>query len=365
VSAGVVHYTLRTGRAPEIPKTASQALDKAAESLGEIAEAAKQAAPDLPGNLSHALPASAGGIDVYFAPCQPVHPFGVDDALLRFLERAERSIHGAFYELQLPRAAEVLIAKHAAGVEVALVSDSHYEDRDALQACIQAGIPVVLDERSAYMHNKFCVVDGARVWTGSTNITENGMFKNNNNAVIVASERLAANYTTEFEEMFQRRRFGKGGPTATPFPGLVVDGTALECYFAPEDHVRREIIDEINAADATIEFMAFSFTSSDIAQAMARRIRDGVAVRGLFEKRMAGAAHSRDEYLAERGARVYLDANPHTMHHKAIIIDGETVITGSYNFSQAAETKNDENVLVIHSPDIAQQYRDEFESLLP
>jgi len=362
VAVGVAHYVLRTGRAPEVPRAASQALHQAKESLGETLDKAKQAAPDLP--TVRPWPA-AGDIRVYFAPSQPLNPFGIDHAFLRLLERAEHAICAAFYELQFERAAEVLIAKHEAGVRVAIVSDSDYRDRDAVQACIRAGIRVVFDERSAYMHNKFCVVDDAHVWTGSTNVSQNGLFKNNNNAVLIASEQLAADYTTEFDEMFQRGRFGKGGPDETPFPRLVVDETNVECYFAPEDHVRREIIDEIEAAEATIDFMAFSFTSSEIAKAMADRIQDGVVVRGLFEKSQAGSKHSQDEWLAQRGARVGLDTNPHTMHHKVIIIDTETVITGSYNFSQAAETRNDENVLIIHAPDVAQKYRDEFESLLP
>ena len=363
VAVGVAHYTLRTGRVPEVPRAASQAMHQARESLGDTLGKAKQAVPELP--TLRPWPLSADDIRVYFAPSQPLNPFGIDHAFLGFLERAEHSICGAFYELQLERAADLLIAKHEAGVRVAIVSDSDYRDRDAVRACIRAGIRVVFDERSAYMHDKFCVVDDAHVWTGSTNVTENGLFKNNNNAVLIASEQLAANYTTEFDEMFQLGRFGKGGPNETPFPRLVVDETGLECYFAPEDHVRREIIDEIEAANATIDFMAFSFTSSEIAKAMAARIQDGVVVRGLFDKSQAGSKYSQDEWLAQRGARIGLDTNKHNMHHKVIIIDTETVITGSYNFSQAAETRNDENVLIIHSPDVARKYRDEFESLLP
>ena len=362
VAVGLAHYALRTGRVPEVPRAASQAMHQATESLGQTLGKAKQAVPDLPTVLP--WPAAAGDIRVHFAPSQPLNPFGMDHALLEFLERAEHAICAAFYELQFERAADVLMAKHEAGVRVAIVSDSDYRDRDAVRACIRAGIPVVFDERSACMHNKFCVVDDAHVWTGSTNATENGLFKNNNNAIVIASEQLAANYTTEFEEMFQFGRFGKGGPNATPFPRLVVGETGLECYFAPEDHVRREIIDEIEAADATIDFMAFSFTSSEIAKAMADRIQDGVVVRGLFEKSQAGSKYSQDEWLAQRGARIGLDTNKHTMHHKVIIIDTDTVITGSYNFSQAAEIRNDENVLIIHSPDVARKYRDEFESLL-
>ena len=110
--------------------------------------------------------------------------------------------------------------------------------------------------------------------------------------------------------------------------------------------------------------MAFSFTAVPIAEAMADRIDDGVTVRALFETRNAGSEHSRDDWLKDRGAEVYLDTNPNTMHHKVIIIDMDTVVTGSYNFSKSAERSNDENVLILHDPAIARAFTTEFERLI-
>jgi phosphatidylserine/phosphatidylglycerophosphate/cardiolipin synthase-like enzyme len=109
--------------------------------------------------------------------------------------------------------------------------------------------------------------------------------------------------------------------------------------------------------------MAFSFTSVPIAEAMAARIQSGVTVRGLFEMRNAGSRYSRDDYLLSAGAEVYLDTNPDSMHHKVIIIDENMVITGSYNFSAAANTKNDENCLIVHNAEVAQAFTNEFSAL--
>ena len=303
-------------------------------------------------------------IEVYFGPASAANPRGISGAFLEFLASAEETIHGAFYDFSLMEAADVLIEKHRAGIEVALVSDSRYDDRDAIAACMAAGVPVVFDERSSYMHNKFCIVDGARVWTGSTNVTRNGMQRNDNNALIVVSAKLARNYLNEFQEMFETHRFG-GGPRNTEFPEIAAGGVTIECYFAPEDRVKREIVSEIAAAVVSIDFMAFSYTSAEIAEAMADKARGGVRVRGLFERNMAGSKYSKDEYLAERGAEIHMDRNKYAMHHKVIVIDARTVIVGSYNFSKSAETRNDENVLIIHSPGIAEKYRKEFESLMP
>lgn len=303
-------------------------------------------------------------IRVYFAPCDPYDAEGIDNALKTFVESARESIWCAAYDLEHPELADVLIAQHARGMDVRIVSDSQYEQRDAVRQCIGAGIPVVFDRRGAFMHNKFCVVDGRRVWTGSTNFTQNGMYRNNNNSLVVDSERLAANYETEFLEMFRDKRFGRRSPRNTPFPEVMVNSARILCYFAPEDGVLEKVLDEIRKAESAVDVMAFAFTSEDIALALVDRIGSGVRVRAIFEQRNAAAPSSRDEFLARHGAEVYLDANPYSMHHKVMILDRITVITGSYNFTASAEKDNDENVLIIRSASVAALYGQEFERLM-
>ncbi len=63
----------------------------------------------------------------------------------------------------------------------------------------------------------------------------------------------------------------------------------------------------------------------------------------------------------ENGIDVRLDGNPYSMHHKALVIDDQIVITGSYNFSNSAKTRNDENTLVMHNPEITALYKEEFD----
>ncbi len=305
-----------------------------------------------------------GSIRVFFAPAASLDPWGIDKRIVQLIRDAQHSIDCAFYELQLAAVSDALVERHRAGVTVRIVSDSHYESRPAVQACIRAGIPIVFDQRSAFMHNKFCVVDGIHVWSGSTNITENCMYRNNNNAVWVVSPELAANFTTEFKEMFLDRKFGPRSPRNTPHPVLMVDGIVIENYFAPEDGVRREIISEIEDARQRIDFMVFAFTCRDIAQALTARMAAGVKVRGLIEARNAGSRHSQHRFLEQHGAEIHLDKNPFNMHHKVMILDRKTVITGSYNFSKNADTQNDENVVIIHDPGVAEIYLGEMESLL-
>jgi phosphatidylserine/phosphatidylglycerophosphate/cardiolipin synthase-like enzyme len=81
----------------------------------------------------------------------------------------------------------------------------------------------------------------------------------------------------------------------------------------------------------------------------------------VFDKSQA-LSNKGGEYtnLLGDGIAVRLDGNRYGMHHKVIIIDGRIVVTGSYNFSNNAKTRNDENTLIIHDPEIAEFYREEF-----
>jgi phosphatidylserine/phosphatidylglycerophosphate/cardiolipin synthase-like enzyme len=199
-------------------------------------------------------------------------------------------------------------------------------------------------------------------------LTKNGTYRNNNNAVLITSTALAENYTAEFEEMFSGQ-FGPTSPADTPNPHVAItvetgEGqerqVEVENYFAPEDEVAAEIIAEIEEAQSRIRFMAFTFTSDEIADAMLERAQAGVVVQGVMEERNAERDYSEYERLREVVHDVLTDGNPYIMHHKVIIIDDATVILGSYNFTGNAEDSNDENLLIIHDPEVAALFVAEF-----
>jgi phosphatidylserine/phosphatidylglycerophosphate/cardiolipin synthase-like enzyme len=319
-------------------------------------------APVPPPTDAQPTAAPEAPVTVLFAPADPAASGGIDDHLIALIGGARQSVLCAFYDLELKSVAETLVRKHRQGVRVAVVTDTAHGDRPALTLCQRAGIPVVFDQRSAFMHNKFCIVDGAFVWTGSTNITTNCMFRNNNNALLFRSPELAGRYREEFDEMFARHVFGEGARSAASAPVIIAGGT-VESWFAPDDQVEGRVVALVGQARQRIEFMAFAFTSVPVARAMAGRMRDNVRVRGLFERRNAGDAACRDDFLRSEGAAVRLDDNPASMHHKVIIIDGETTVTGSYNFSRNANSRNDENLLILRNPRISQAFSEEFERL--
>lgn len=311
-------------------------------------------------------PVSGEWYRLYFTspqyPDQPENRVNlIEQGLIETINQAQRSLDIAIYELDLDRVGDAILAARDRGVAVRLVTDSDtLAEDDTLIRLNQARLPLIADERTDIMHHKFVVVDGKTIWTGSWNFTQNDTFRNNNNALVIQSPELARNYTTEFEEMFTQRSFGPTSPANTTFPGLQIGQTLVETCFSPEDDCAGKVTQLVNQAGQSIRFMAFSFTHPGIGQAIRDRATAGVQVQGVFETRGSDTESSEYGRMKSQQLDVWQDGNPYTMHHKVIIIDDKTVITGSFNFSTSAARGNDENMLIIHDPAIAGKYLEEF-----
>lgn len=286
----------------------------------------------------------------------------IEHGLLEIIDKAQEQLDICIYDLNLQSLAEAILAAQDRGVRVRIVADSEaYDESEVLQGLKRQGIALVHDERSALMHNKFVVADRHTVWTGSWNFTENGTFRNNNNAMVIHSVKLAENYTVEFEEMFTRRAFGPTSPENTVYPNIQLGDTLIESCFAPEDECAAQIVTSLQQARQSIHFMAFSFSHDEIGQVILDRARAGIAVQGIFESNGADTEYSEYARLRREGVNVRQDGNPYILHHKVFIVDETIVVFGSFNFSNNADTSNDENLLIVHHPEIAAQFLAEFE----
>jgi phosphatidylserine/phosphatidylglycerophosphate/cardiolipin synthase-like enzyme len=308
-----------------------------------------------------------GSVDVWFSRPQEFdgeYRGGPDEPLARSIDGARCCVDIASYDFDLLSVARALIAASARGVTVRIVVDSDNWHNEALDLMRGEGIPIVGDGREALMHDKFIVIDREDVWAGSMNLTVNDAYRNDNNFLHIRSPKLGQIFTAEFEEMFLRKLFGTDSPRATPAASVDTDAGPVQAFFAPEDQVARHVIELIHGARKSIHFLAFSFTSTPIAEALLERAAHGVSVSGVMETSQAksGSAAPYDA-LRNGGAAVYWDANPRNMHHKVILIDGEIVITGSYNFSESAENKNDEDILILWNPELAGLFETEFQRI--
>ena len=287
---------------------------------------------------------------------------GPDGLLAAAINSAHFSVDMAAYSLNLWSIRQALIHAHQHGVVVRLVMESTNMDNQEIQGILDAGIPIIGDNRQGLMHDKFVVIDHSEVWTGSMNYTRSGVYKDNNNLVRMRSNQVAEDYTNEFEEMFLKNRFGPKKTADTAIPKLNIDGTPVEIYFPPKDKVSNRIVQLLRGAQESIHFLAYSFTSKDIGNAILERAQAGVSVYGVMDDTQIKASRATEyDPFRQAGLKVALDGNVDgLMHHKVIIIDQRIVITGSYNFTASAENTNDENVVIIFSPDVAAKFMGEF-----
>ncbi len=295
------------------------------------------------------------------------NPQSIDRILVQKISTAQNSIDAALHEIDSDRIAQALVAAHRQGVRVRIVTEDDYMHEASIEALQTAGVPIVSDKgNSGLMHNKFLVIDRRFVWTGSLNTTDNGAYKNNNNAIWIESTELADNFTSAFLDMYERKQFGGGDQSPVPHPVMTMpDGTVIRTAFSPDYNVARFIVNELRQAEQSIYFMAFSFTHDGIGKIMKTRFQDGLDVRGVFETRGADSRHAEYTSMQELGMSVIKDTNKWAMHHKVIVIDGQTVITGSFNFSKNASRTNDENVLIIQgNTDIARLYTEEWRRMM-
>jgi phosphatidylserine/phosphatidylglycerophosphate/cardiolipin synthase-like enzyme len=139
---------------------------------------------------------------------------------------------------------------------------------------------------------------------------------------------------------------------------LNLNNTPTNVCFSPNGGCTEAIVNQIDNAKSEILIQAYSFTSTPIAKALVNAHKRGVHVEIILDKSNKSQKYSAGDFTAHMGVTTYIDSRHAIAHNKIIIIDKETVITGSFNFTKAAEEKNAENVLIIKSKKLAEIYID-------
>ncbi|HKB85417.1 MAG TPA: phospholipase D-like domain-containing protein, partial [Ignavibacteriaceae bacterium] len=274
--------------------------------------------------------------------------------------------------------ADALILAKNRGVKVRVVYDSR-NIQNSMQALLNAGI--LMSQRpsnlSGIMHNKFFIFDARDtitsndwLWTGSWNVTSTEL-NWKNNVVEINDPTITQAYQTEFEEMWgsdndipdpANAKFGSQKADNTPHY-FNIGGRDVQLYFSPSDGTTSKIINTVNTADQSIYMGLYVFTRNDIEAAIHSRYNSGVTdIKGVIDQ--INASGSEFQNLSAY-ADMWENPSP-TLHHKYGIVDPSApaslpyVITGSHNWSSAAENDNDENTLIIQDFNIANQYMQEF-----
>ncbi len=127
-------------------------------------------------------------------------------------------------------------------------------------------------------------------------------------------------------------------------------------YFSPKGGCTQAITDAIGQAKQSILVQAYSFTSYPIAEALIDAEKRGVKVEAIVDGKQIHEKKTKLGLIAKGGVITYLDKAHAIAHNKVIIIDGKMVITGSFNFTTAAEDRNAENVLILDDAALAAEY---------
>ncbi len=279
---------------------------------------------------------------------------GGDDEIIKTIQEANSSIFLAMYDFTNDKIKDALIDAKDRGVDVEIVTDDSKVDDEDYQDLKNGDIPIFDDNNSnALMHNKFMIIDQRMLWSGSANYTYYSFYRNSENIILIKDKKVAKTYLEEFKEL-KNHTFVKN-----PYISECV-----EVYFSPEDHFETKLIDLINQAKESVEFLIFAFTNKEIADALIRAKKRGLRIRGVFdEKQNEYQKYSKYNYLLENGLDVKLYGGNFKLHDKVMIIDKKIVVTGSYNFTVQADEKNSENSLVIYKKELANKYEKEFQRI--
>ena len=229
------------------------------------------------------------------------------------------------------------------------------------------------------MHNKFVVRDGASVWTGSTNMTDDAFTLMENNIVTIDSAPLAAYYAEEFEQLWEKENFENTGDIRTVAAPITFAGQLgnARVMFSPGlgHEIDSEIARRVREAKRRIRICSLLINSGTLISELGNLLRRGtVKIDGIYDRTQMEDVYRQWQEVPSnrwkipalqeivlRAGLVGKNSTPYTptskhdyMHNKVLVID-DTVITGSYNFSRSAEF-NAENILFIDSVALAETY---------
>lgn len=356
---------------------------------------------------------STGEIQIYFnKSVETSYSTGTDaetvpdlsGKVIEKINAAQHTLDVCFYSFSLSGVRDALIAAHNRGVDVRYIYECD-NWTTYIGNLTSAGITCIADDYGSndgdgIMHNKSIIFDADTrgdtdpsddwIMSGSWNatISGNNPSQNHQNLIFIQDQSLATAYTEEFEEMWGsstmtpsavNSRFGANKTDNTPHK-FVVNGRDVELYMSPSDAVSQHMADKILSASESCYFALMSFTRLTQANALEDMwyYHDPCfQLKGVFDSAQGSpGAYSRyHDMVADPYAEypwdpvaddVHLDGEGGTLHHKYAIIDvndadgDPIVITGSHNWSSAAENYNDENTLMIHCAQTANIYLQEF-----
>ncbi len=302
----------------------------------------------------------------------------IESTVIQLINEAQSTIDVTMYNINRRPIADALSAAHARGVRVRYITGDDTNNNALRNPDVP--FPVLEgNEGDPLMHNKFLIFDAAdpvrcQLITGATNFTEGQVFDDYNNLVLVQDQSVALIFQMEFEEMWgssgalpelSNSRFGSRKRDNTPHQVKVGD-VWMEIYFSPSDQTSFQIDKQLRKAQNDISVALLLITRNELATALLQMHQRGIKVRGLVNN--INDTGSDFGFLQANGVDIWQHDEGEILHHKYAIIDAisaagsPVVITGSHNWTTAAEESNDENTVIIHDGTIANIFLQEFQA---
>ena len=322
------------------------------------------------------MPLDLGSLEFYMGPHTLGAPDDLEKTIIDFIGDAKYTLDIAVQELESEAIARAIIAAKIKGVKVrvvlegdylvaeravndpfdALETEKHDENRKLIAALWRAGIDVKTDYNPKIFHQKFIVRDfgesRSALLTGSTNFTPTGTHKNLNHVVIIHGKSVAGEYLAEFEEIMSgtfgavRNRHDKAPRQPR------ISKVSMKTIFAPDHMPEMEIMKQMLKARERIDFAIFTFSqTSGIDDTMIALARTGMSIRGIADAGQGNQDWAASRPLAENDVDFYIARKNGLplgkLHHKLMVIDKQVTVIGSFNYTEPANTLNDENIIVI------------------
>ncbi len=285
-------------------------------------------------------PVRASSPSVYFTPHQ-----AVDQLVLKTAEKTRHKIYLACYNFSWKPLQDVLVQLKKKNVQVQILVENLSPNfpQELLTS-------VKTDFSPSLFHAKFITVDGRYLLIGSLNFSSDSLFLNHNNILVFEDPQLTSTFEKRFQAWYEDK----------PGPAFYQKGN-VTAAFSPHCDCETAICNTLQHARQSIHFLQFQFTSRPVAEILVKKSLTGCQVFGLIEATTSGD-FSVFPFLFDLGVNIRRTLLAGLLHDKSFIVDGRTVITGSYNPTASAR-KNKECLLIIQDEDLARNFMREWKRL--
>ncbi|MFW6263103.1 MAG: phospholipase D-like domain-containing protein [Thermotogota bacterium] len=278
------------------------------------------------------------GHEVYF------HGDFIREQTLSFIENTQYTLDLCVYSITDHQIIHALSKKAKNGIRVRICTDNSYP-------LTIDNVEIIYDSQGL-MHNKYMISDSKKLWFGSTNLTPTSLDDHENNIIISDDKTLIKAFQENFDQSFAGLfKMNRNGVNSS------------KVRFSPEEDCFEFLLDELSQAKKTVYIAMFAFSDNRIAHYLKILSSKGVKVYILVDKDWNLSSIYSDIDDMARYTSLRLDISDALLHEKFVIIDEKILLTGSYNYTASAQTRNDEYIFKTKNTGLVSRFTQHFLTL--